>query len=456
MISNSFGVAPSEPSSAAVTLRGRKGMKRLLAAAVGSLVAMCLSAPSQAALTIQITHANDQAIPIAVTPFQGQASLPQPVSQIVAADLRNSGALAPLSESSLLPAPAVGSAVDYGVWQQLKARYLVIGRAEAVAGGYRLQYELYDVATHERWLSEAVTVAGTQAQLRQGAHYIADRVFERITGTKGAFRTKLAYVTAQGLGNNQHFGLYISDQDGYGPQEVLTSSEPILSPSWSPDGRKLAYVSFEDKRPAIYVQELATGRRLKLASFVGINGAPSWSPDGRSLAMALSKDGTPDIYLMDLATRNLKRLTQDRAINTEPDFSPDGKSLIYTSDKGGQPQLYRMDLATGSAQRMTFTNRYNAGGHYSPDGRNIYLVTRSNQGFQVARQDVASGRLSVMTNTVWDEAPAVAPNGTIVVYATQKGARGELNAVSADGRASFAIPSAEGNVREPAWSPFLD
>ena len=456
MISNSYDVTRSTSFSMFAAPRGKKSMKRLLTAAIGSLVAICMAAPSQAALTIQITHANDQAIPIAITPFQGQASLPQPVSQIVASDLRNSGALAPLNESSLLPAPAVGSNVDYGVWQQLKARYLVIGRAEPVAGGYRLQYELHDVATHERWLSESVTVAGTPAQLRQGAHYVADRVFERITGTKGAFRTKLAYVTAQGLGNNQHFGLYVSDQDGYGPQEVLTSSEPILSPSWSPDGRKLAYVSFEDKRPAIYVQELATGRRLKLASFTGINGAPAWSPDGRSLAMALSKDGTPDIYLMDLASRNLKRLTQDRAINTEPDFSPDGKSLIYTSDKGGQPQLYRMDLASGSSQRVTFTNRYNAGGRYAPDGRNIYMVTRSNQGFQVARQDVASGRLTVMTNTVWDEAPAVAPNGTIVVYATQKGARGELNAVSADGRASFAIPSAEGNVREPAWSPFLD
>ena len=456
MIMNTHIASRVKRRSGNVALRDKKSVKRLLSVAVGSLVAMCLSAPSQAALTIQITHANDQAIPIAVTSFQGQATLPQPVSTIIADDLRNSGALAPLSESSLLPAPAVGSTVDYSVWQQLKSRYLVIGRAEQVAEGYRLQYELHDIATHERWLSEAVTVPNTPAQLRQGAHYIADRIFERITGTRGAFRTKLAYVTAQGLGNNQHFGLYVSDQDGYGPQEVLTSSEPILSPSWSPDGRKLAYVSFEDKRPAIYVQELATGRRLKLASFVGINGAPSWSPDGRSIAMALSKDGTPDIYLMDLASRNVKRLTQDRAINTEPDFSPDGKSLIYTSDKGGQPQLYRMDLATGSAQRVTFTNRYNAGGHYSPDGRSIYMVTRSNQGFQVARQDVASGRLSVLTNTVWDEAPAVAPNGTIVVYATQKGARGELNAVSADGRASFAIPAAEGNVREPAWSPFLD
>ena len=430
-------------------------MKRLFAV-TGTLIALCLALPAEAGLTIQITHANDQAIPIAVTPFEGQAALPQPINRIIADDLRNSGALAPLSDSSLVAAPSIGAPVDYTVWQQLKARYLVIGRAEPVAGNYRLQYELYDVATHEKMLAETATVSGGDEQLRQGAHYAADHIFERITGIKGAFRTKLAYVTAQGLGNQQHFGLYVSDQDGYGPQEVLTSNEPILSPSWSPDGRKLAYVSFEGKRPAIYVQELATGRRLKLTNFIGINGAPSWSPDGRTLAMALSKEGTPDIYLMDLATRHLTRLTQDQAINTEPDFSPDGKALIYTSDKGGQPQLYRLDLASGNSQRLTFTNRYNAGGRYSPEGRSVYMVTRSNRGFQVARQDLSTGRLTVMTNTVWDEAPAVAPNGTIVVYATQQGAKGELNAVSADGRASFAIPSADGNVREPAWSPFLD
>lgn len=422
---------------------------------LGGLCLLVGALQARAELSIQISKSSDQATPIAVVPFASEGgTLPQDISKIVTDDLRNSGMFSPLSNEALPARPTLGAPIDYPVWQQVKTPYLTVGRVEQAGGGYKVSFELYDVAGQQRMMGESVTVSSSQ--LRQGAHYVADKIFERITGIRGAFRTKIAYVTASGLGDNQRFGLYVSDQDGYGPQEVLTSNEPILSPSWSPDGHKLAYVSFEGKRPAIYVQDLASGRRLQLTNFSGINGAPAWSPDGRKLAMALSKDGSPDIYVMDLATRSLKQLTQTRSINTEPNFSPDGSALIFTSDRGGQPQIYRMGVGGGDAQRVTFNGRYNAGGYYAPDGKTIFFVTRTDKGYQVAKQDLSTGRMTVLTSSSWDEAPAVAPNGTIVVYATQQGSRGVLNAVSADGRASFVIPSAEGNVREPAWSPFLD
>ncbi|WP_106478210.1 Tol-Pal system beta propeller repeat protein TolB [Phytohalomonas tamaricis] len=429
-------------------------MKRLVALA-GTLMLLMVSCLAHADLTIEITKGNDQAMPIAVVPFKtDDPSVPEDVAQVISDDLEHSGQFAPLSRSNLIAQPGSGEQINYRDWRMVKSNYLVVGHVQQEGNGYRISYELHDVYGEKRMLGEYVE--GSRDQLRARAHYIADQIFEKITGIRGAFQTRIAYVTARGVENNQHFALYVADQDGHNTQQVLTSNQPILSPAWSPDGQKLAYVSFESGRPAIYVQQLSSGKRVKLTSFKGINGAPAWSPDGRKMAMALSKDGTPDIYVMDIASRNLQRLTNSASINTEPDFSPDGRSILFTSDRSGQPQLYQMDIGGNQPKRLTFTGSYNAGGHYAPDGKSAYMVTRTDKGFQIARQDFDTGRVTVLTDTRWDEAPAIAPNGTMVVYATQQGARGVLGAVSADGRSSFVLPSPEGNVREPSWSPFLN
>lgn len=429
-------------------------MKRWVAL-TGMFMMMAMSAAARADLSIDITRSSSDAIPIAVTSFNpsGQ-SMAQNISEIVANDLRNSGKFKPLDQGQLVGNPAPGDQIDYPAWQNTRASYLVDGRVTPAGGGYRISYELQDVFGKKQEISQVVTASNAN-QLRQSAHYISDQIFEKITGVRGAFQTRIAYVVSSGLDKKMSFALYVSDYDGYNPRQILNSTQPILSPAWSPDGSKLAYVSFESGRPSIYVQQLSTGNRIKLTSFSGINGAPAWSPDGRHLAMSLSKGGSPDIYVMDLASRKLSQLTQGSSINTEPNYSPDGSSMIFTSDRAGGPQIYRMGANGGGAQRISFTNSYNAGGHFSPDGSTIFMVTRTSQGYQVAKQDLQAGRFTVISNTHYDEAPTVAPNGTIVVYATEQGGRGVLGAVSADGHASYVIPSPQGNVQEPAWSPFL-
>lgn len=425
-------------------------------AALAGLTLMAASTAAHADLNIQITHSSNNAIPIAVTSFNpSNQPMSQNISQIITNDLRNSGQFSPLSGNQLISNPAPGSQVDYGAWQNTRASYLVDGRVTQEGSGYRIVYELRDVFGKKEEISQVVNTTNPN-QLRSAAHYIADQIFQKITGIRGAFETRVAYVISNGLGDHMTFSLYVADQDGYNPRVVFNSTQPILSPRWSPDGKKLAYVSFEGGRPAIYVQQLSTGNRIKLTSFSGINGAPAWSPDGSHIAMSLSKSGTPEIYVMNLANRQLTQLTHDSSINTEPDYAPDGQSLIFTSDRAGGPQIYRYNFASGNTERVTYTNNYNAGGHFSPDGSTIFLVTRTGAGYQVAKQDLSTGRLTVISNSHYDEAPTVAPNGTMVVYATQQQGRGVLGAVSADGRASFVIPSPQGNVQEPAWSPFAN
>ncbi|MGQ4879877.1 Tol-Pal system beta propeller repeat protein TolB [Billgrantia sp. LNSP4103-1] len=412
-------------------------------------------AHAQGDLTIEITRGSDRATPIAVVPFSADGGdLPEDVAQIISDDLQRSGFFEPLSRDAMYDRPRSGDEVRYGQWSALDVRYLVVGQVSRADDGYRIRYELMDVSGERRMIGENVSAGSSE--LRGGAHYISDQIFEAITGIRGAFSTRIAYVTAQGSGEDMQFALYVADADGHNSQQVLSSRQPILSPAWSPDGRKLAYVSFETDRPAIYVQEVGTGQRARIASFDGINGAPSWSPDGRRLAMTLSKDGQPDIYVMDVGSRNLERITNNSSIDTEPDWSPDGGSLLFTSDRSGGPQLYRYSFGSGQTERLTFTGNYNARGRFSPDGEALFMIHRGNNGFQVARQDLDSGRLVVLTDSRLDESPSVAPNGTMVIFATQQGNSGVLGAVSADGRASYRLPSAQGDVREPAWSPFLN
>nr|WP_298968113.1 Tol-Pal system beta propeller repeat protein TolB [uncultured Halomonas sp.] len=415
---------------------------------------LLVSSVASANLTIEITRGSDQALPIGVVPFAGSQGMPEDVAQIVQDDLERSGYFDPLARSDMFEQPSQSDDVEFGTWRSLDVRYLVVGRAEQTSGGFEIQFELMDISGQRRMIGETVTVRGND--LRGAAHYISDQIFEEITDIRGAFSTKIAYVTAQGIGDNMQFGLYVADADGRRSEQVLTSDEPIMSPAWSPDGTKLAYVSFETERPAIYIQDVATGQRVMATSFDGINGAPAWSPDGRRIAMSLSKDGQPEIYIMDVANRSVERITNNNSIDTEPAWAPDGRSLLFTSDRSGGPQLYQYSMGGGEAQRITFTGNYNARGRYSPDGEQIFLIHRSSRGYQVARQDTSGDRLVVLSESTRDESPSVAPNGTMVIFATQQGNSGVLSAVSADGRSSFRLPSAQGDVRDPAWSPFLN
>ncbi len=428
-------------------------MKLLITTWLAALLLM-VGSQAQANLTIEITRGSDRATPIAVVPFAGGEALPEDVAQVIHDNLARSGYFDPLPRGAMMDRPAESGEVRYGNWKALDVRYLVVGRASQEGNGYRLQFELIDVSGERRMIGETVTSG--QGELRAAGHYISDEIFEAITGIRGAFATRIAYVTAQGVGDNIQYALYVADADGRNSQQVLSSSQPILSPAWSPDGSKLAYVSFETERPAIYIQNLATGQRVRATSFEGLNGAPAWSPDGRRLAMTLSKDGQPEIYIMDIGARTFERVTNSSSIDTEPDWSPDGRSLLFTSDRSGGPQLYRLQLGSGEVERLTFTGNYNARGRFAPDGESIFLIHRGGNGFQVARQELDSNRLVVLSESRQDESPSVAPNGTMVIFATQQGNNGVLGAVSADGRASFRLPAAQSDVREPAWSPFLD
>jgi TolB protein len=357
----------------------------------------------------------------------------------------------------MLSFPTRRDDVYFRDWRVSKMDYVVIGRIDSVGDQLSLRFELYDVLREQQVLAEQVSA--TASSLRDAAHYMADRIFEQLTGLKGAFATKVVYVTAEQLGDQkQRYRLQLADWDGARAQTILESAQPIMSPAWSMDGSKLAYVSFETGRPAIYVQYLATGKRERIQSFPGLNGAPAWSPDGNRLALVLSRDGNPEIYLLDLRSRQLQRLTQHYGIDTEPAWSPDGRSLIFTSDRGGQPQIYRLGLEDRKLERLTFDGNYNARGRLTQDGRFLTMVHRSSgggNGFNIAVQDLKTGRLDILTRSGMAESPSIAPNGSVVIYATQEGTRGVLAAASLDGRVQFRMPVDRGDVREPAWSPYL-
>ncbi|SEI37953.1 TolB protein [Allopseudospirillum japonicum] len=426
----------------------------------GWLLLLCLfSTPLYADLTIEITRGNDQATPIAVVPFrwEGQGAISEDVAEVVSADLQRSAIFAPLARSGLVSTPSQASEVVFRDWRLLKMQYVLVGKITPQAQGYRIQYELFDVLKEERLLGEVIT--STDAELRSRAHYISDRVYQKVTGQQGIFSTKIAYITAQRLGEGQYqYRLQIADADGRRARVVLSSKEPILSPDWSPDGRWLAYVSFETGRPAIFAQELATGRRTQLTAFRGLNGSPSWSPDGRRLAMVLSKDGNPELYLLDIASKRLTRLTNHFSIDTEPSWAPDGQSLVFTSNRSGSPQIYRLYLADNRVERITFEGNYNARPRFSANGREIIFVHRASglHEFHIAAQDVTSKRLRKLTSTTLDESPSIAPNGSMLIYAMQQGEQGVLGVVSIERQLEYRLPAALQDVREPAWSPFLN
>ncbi|MBT7334558.1 MAG: Tol-Pal system beta propeller repeat protein TolB [Gammaproteobacteria bacterium] len=408
--------------------------------------------------TIIIDRGVDEPIRIAVVPFKTDPSLSgeAAMADVIGFDLARSGQFDALASENMLSYPNNRQMVFFRDWRILKATYLVIGNARIVASGeVAVNFELYDVPGERLMLSRRYTVS--RSQWRDVAHKISDAVYTEITGVRGAFSTKIMYVLAQNAGSPQAvFSLEIADSDGERSRTLFSSREPILSANWSPDGKRVVYVTFETGRPSIVIQDVEGSYRERLTNFRGLNSAPVFSPDGQSLAMVLSKDGDPEIFIMDLQTRALRQITRHHGIDTEPSWTPDGKHLIFTSDRGGRPQIYQVELATNYLERLTFTGSYNARGQMLPDGRHLVFVHRAEGVFHIAWQDLERDNLQILTQTSLDESPSLAPNGTMLIYATQDQGRGILAVVSIDGSVKYRLPSSSGDVREPAWSPFLE
>ncbi len=411
--------------------------------------------PSQAELTIEITKGVETAVPIAVVPFgwQGGGRSPLNVSSVIQADLNRSGLFKTLAERDMLTKPSMAEKVRYRNWQALGQEYLVIGKVNEVAGKYQVQFQLFDVYKGEQIFGHRFTFS--KNDFRRAAHHISDLVYEKLTGKKGVFSTRIAYVTKTTQPNKRKlYKLLVADADGYNPKIIDSSVQPLMSPSWSADGKKIAYVSFKNKRSAIKIQTLASGKRITVAAYKGLNQAPAFSPDGSRLALTLSKDGSSDIYVLNLSNRLLLKLTQSFGIDTEPSWSPDGKLIVYTSNRGGKPQLYTVPSTGGRSTRLTFEGDYNARGSFSQDGKSIAMVHANQGDYRIAVMDLATRTINVLTAGRADESPSFSPNGDMVLYASRRGRNHVLSAVSVDGRTQqkLALDSG-GDVRQPAWSP---
>ncbi|MHA6494739.1 Tol-Pal system beta propeller repeat protein TolB [Pseudomonas borbori] len=414
----------------------------------------------QAADPLVISSGTDRATPIAVVPFGWQSGtvLPEDMAEIIGNDLRNSGVFEPIPRQNMISLPTQASEVIYRDWKALGAQYVLVGNIVPNGGRLQVQFALFNVATEQQVLTGSV--GGGTDQLRDMAHHIADQSFEKLTGVKGAFSTRMLYVTAERFSvNNTRYTLQRSDYDGARAVTLLQSREPILSPSFAPDGRRIAYVSFEQKRPRIFVQHIDTGRREQITNFEGLNGAPSWSPDGNRLAFVLSRDGNPEIYVMDMGTRQLRRVTNQGSIDTEPFWGKDGQTIYFTSDRSGKPQIYKTNINSGSVERVTFVGNYNANPKLSADEKTLVMIHRQDgfTVFKVAAMDLARGGAPrILSDTSLDESPTVAPNGTMIIYATRQQGRGVLMLASTNGRVRLPLPTAQGEVREPSWSPYLN
>ena len=428
----------------------RRYARTLFVTLLATACIACAIRPAGAALTIEIVGGGEKQIPVAIAPLQGESRLPTAISEVVAADLQRTGLFRMIDPGGIVPMPAEPGEVRYSDWSSRGADAIVIGSITAAADGrFEVRFRLLDVQKQLQLAGYSYSISAAQA--RNAAHRIADVIYEKLLGIPGAFATRIVYVVKQG----SRFELQVADADGFGAQTILASGEPIISPAWAPDGNRIAYVSFEGKKPIVYVQNLSTGQRRVLANFRGSNSAPAWSPDGRRLAVVLTRDGNSQIYAISAEGGGVSRLSNSNSIDTEPNFSPDGQSMLFTSDRGGSPQIYRMSASGGAAERITFDGTYNVSPRYSPDGKSFVYVQRSGGRFTLMLQEFATRQVVPLTDGVIDESPTFAPNGRMILYASKQGGRGILAAVSNDGRVKQRLTVQSGDVREPAWGPML-
>ena len=420
---------------------------------VALFISVTIASPVKAQMQIEITGVGQTLFPIAVARFLEESGLPAKITDVIRSDLARNGNFQNVetgnAEVGLSPKP------DLKTWSAKNAQALAVGNVTSAGWGskYEVTYHLYDVVKGQSLGGTTVTVG--KDELRKAGHLIADDIIQRLTGERGIFATRLSYVTKVG----RQFKLLISDSDGLNAQTALSTSEPIISPNWSPDGKKVAYVSFESRKPVIYVQDLSSGKRVVLSNQKGNNSAPAWSPDGKKLAMSLSRDGNTQIYSMNADGTELKRLTTGSTIDTEPQWSPDGNSIYFTSDRGGSPQIYRMSAsgeAFGGAQRVTFKQGFVTSPRISPDGKNLAYVARVGGGNRLHVMDLKTGESNALTNTFYDEAPSFAANGKFIIYATRSGGKPVLAAVSVDGNVKQILSIPGSDLKEPAWGPFMN
>jgi TolB protein len=422
------------------------------------LATLVLAAPAYAQLRLTITSGVTDPIPIAIVPFSRAvpADGGLDVAQVIDRDLTSSGRFKPMPRTDMLSTPTSAGQVDAAAWKQLRNDYVVVGRLSALADGQvRIDAELVNVLTGQHVFSPSATAA--PANLRNAAHRIADMLYEKIIGVRGAFATRIAYVSVDGKPPTQRYELFVADSDGANRKRVMSSPLPIMSPAWSPDGEWLAYVSFERRVSTVFVQHLRSAKKVAVSARAGVNGSPNYSPDGKKLALTLSgSNGNLDVYLLDLGTQQLTRLTDDGGIDTEAVFAPDGGSIYFTSDRSGSPQVYKLALgSTERPRRVTFTGSYNARPRVSPDGKQLALLTLAEGAYRIAVQDLANGTVTILSKGRQEESPSFAPNGAMLIFAGRERGQGVLQTVSVDGQIAARLDADAGEVREPVWGPFL-